>query len=236
MFINKYCLNYDKYPKGIEMENQTISKRKSFIYVLILVFRIFYFLFWLSSFLVFMVALYALPRLDISVKLLQPFEFPVLFTYAEKEALVNWSPDLTTEVQMNYGMGVIETATVPGGFLFVYCLIILASLVCIILSIRYTIRILKSLRGGSFFIVENGIRLRWIAVLSIVVFITDKLGLIVSSSYMRDKLDYPHLKFSAFNLYAIVNIETILSALFLLVIAEVFRVGAKLKQENDLTI
>ena len=54
--------------------------------------------------------------------------------------------------------------------------------------------------------------------------------------YVGQKVIYEALNFQMVNWLSLKNIDAVFYGLFLIVIAEVFRLGAQLKEENDLTI
>lgn len=78
-----------------------------------------------------------------------------------------------------------------------------------------------------------------IALLSIAACIIESLRIFLSSLYLFDKLEFSGVHFIGSPLRYVpflIKREYILASLFLLVIAEAFRIGAQLKQENDMTI
>ena len=95
---------------------------------------------------------------------------------------------------------------------------------------------LEAAQTGNFLVTKNAIRMRHMALLFIFVFFIDKLSLLISSSFLTDKLDFPGVHFMSVNYYSFARWEYVFFYLFLLVVAEAFRIGAQLKQENDLTI
>lgn len=107
---------------------------------------------------------------------------------------------------------------------------------CALLITYLIIKMLKDAQDGTFLVIKNAIRLRYIALLLIVALARDKIIIMVSSAYFRDKIEYPGLEFSDINPYTFSSWKYIFIFLFLLIIAEAFRLGAQLKEENDLTI
>ena len=75
-----------------------------------------------------------------------------------------------------------------------------------------------------------------IALLAIVGLVADKIIAIAVSDYLSHKLEFPGIAFSSMNIYTIINFESVFQAMFMVVIAEVFRTGAKIREENELTI
>ena len=95
---------------------------------------------------------------------------------------------------------------------------------------------LKNAQEGTFLVAKNAIRLRYIALLNIALLLIDKILIVVSSSYLNDKLEFSGIEFSNINWYFFSSWKYIFLYLFLIIIAEAFRLGAQLKEENDLTI
>jgi hypothetical protein len=86
-------------------------------------------------------------------------------------------------------------------------------------------------------LIENVVRLRWIALLNIGAFLSTRFSSIFTSNYLASKIQLVGIHFENLNLQMIFgNADIIIFNLFLLIIAEVFRVGAAMKNEQDLTI
>jgi hypothetical protein len=94
-------------------------------------------------------------------------------------------------------------------------------------------RMLSSLRGGSPFIRVNGKRLRWIGAAVIGLGLAKAAFTIPANLFLTARLDIPgiHPKY-------LVGIdgEYILIGLLILVLAEIFRVGAEMREEQELTV
>lgn len=132
--------------------------------------------------------------------------------------------------------GVIITNGLPKKALYTASIGIIVHISCILLMISLICKILESARNGNFLLAKNAIRLRHIALLGIVLLLLDKVFTIISSSYLSNKLEFPGIEFNSFNYYSYAEWKYIFLYLFLLIIAEAFRLGAQIKQENDLTI
>lgn len=137
---------------------------------------------------------------------------------------------------MSQGMGIIGVDHLPKDFVALHSIITVLGVTCVLLSLKLTIAILEAVKQGGFLIIENAIRLRGIALLSISTFFIERLASFASSFYLSDKLHFSGLEFTSINFYSFFNTQSIFYSLFLLVIAEAFRIGALLKQESDLTI
>lgn len=102
-----------------------------------------------------------------------------------------------------------------------------------LLVIILLIKIVKTLENNNPFILKNVVRIRQIAVLLILLaplqmFITYGYGLLINTRF--------YLNGNELGTKINIGFETILVGLIVLVIAEVFRTGVELKQDQDLTI
>ena len=165
-----------------------------------------------------------------------PAGFTVMFSL-DQDGIVN-IPNHMIETTFNIknAMGIIGVDQLPKSFLLGYSSISMLAYFCILFSLRLTIKILEAAKLGDFLIIKNAIRLRWIALLGIGCIFFDRLAAILASSYLYDKLEYPGLEFTHINFFTFITLQSVFSFLFLWVIAEAFRIGSQLKQENDLTI
>lgn len=107
---------------------------------------------------------------------------------------------------------------------------------CGLLMIYLIIKMLKNAQDGTFLTSTNAIRLRYIALLNILILLYNKVFLFISTSYLRDKMVFPGIEFHDIPWHALSGWQYIFLFLFLLIIAEALRLGAQLKEENDLTI
>jgi len=165
-----------------------------------------------------------------------PAGFTVMFSLSQ-DGIVNIPNQITgTTFNIENAMGIIGVDQLPKGFLLAYSGISVLANVCILYSLRWTINILEAAKQGDFLIIENAIRLRWIALLGIGCIFFDRLATIFASFYLYDKLEYPGLEFTNINFFSFMTLQSVFSFLFLWVIAEAFRIGSQMKQENDLTI
>lgn len=162
--------------------------------------------------------------------------FPVIFKL-QSEGILN-IPDITSEANFYilHTRGLLVSDTIPKDFLGLFSILQLLMISSILLIFRLTIRILDTALLGRFLMLVNAIRLRHIALLGIVYFILEHLMTLISAHYFSDKLEYSNVSFTELHLFSWFNLNVLLTSLFLLVIAEAFRIGARLKEENDLTI
>lgn len=214
------------------MEKETKSHGGPLIGFLLTFFRVIFFLFAISilfwalhSFFVFATDAPALHM-----------EFPVLFSI---DSNLQWqNPQIfeSSNLYLHNSIGTISADFLPKGFLAIYSLISLAANLCALFAIKYVIRILEAVQSGSFLVVENATRLRAIAIFGIGLFFIDKVATTYSAYYFSSQLELSNLNFTSMNIFSFQHLESVFGALFLLVIAEAFRIGAQLKKENDLTI
>lgn len=86
---------------------------------------------------------------------------------------------------------------------------------------------------GNPFIRENGIRLRWIGTAVIGLGLAKAAFSIPATLFLTTRLDIPGIHFK----YRVgIDGEYILIGLLILVLAEIFRVGAEMREEQELTI
>ncbi|WP_209404276.1 DUF2975 domain-containing protein [Pseudozobellia sp. WGM2] len=214
------------------MEGETKVHGGPLIGYLLTIFRIIFFLFAIS---ILFWALYSFFVFATDAPALH-MEFPVLFSI---ENSLKWQIPQNFEpsnLYLHNSIGSISADFLPKRFLAIYSLISLAANLCALLSIKYVIRILEAVRSGNFLIVDNANRLRKIAIIAIALFLIDKLAITYSAYYFSDKLEFNDLNFTSINMFSFQHLESVFGALFLLIIAEAFRIGAQLKKENDLTI
>lgn len=218
------------------MDPQKSVPGKGLIKFLIIVFRTFYFILWFSVIVVVILEFVSLRKIFDPTGFPFPIDFTVYFSIDENSGVTTWDLDENSNFSINYAMGSIKVSSVPSHFMALYCLLILVLFVLMMLSLRLIIKILKTVKDKSFLLIENALRLRWIALLGVAILFADKITLYTASNYLSNHIEYPGVKFTNINVYIIQNSESVFSSLFLLVIAEVFRIGAKLREEQALTI
>ncbi|PCJ93199.1 MAG: hypothetical protein COA50_14280 [Flavobacteriaceae bacterium] len=167
---------------------------------------------------------------------LSPPNFPVLFSLTNEGVFNSSSVIEESSFVFNEGMGYVSIVNPSKGMVVFRVILTMLGAVCMLVSLRQTILILEAVKEARFLIIKNALRLRWIALLGIAMFFFDKLSTLVSYAYFSDKLELSGVAFKKFNYFILLNIEFIFYCLFLLVIAEAFRVGAQLQEETKLTI
>jgi len=161
---------------------------------------------------------------------------PVVFSFTETGNLISPGIKNAATFKLHNATGIISTDSLTTGTTIFSMVGSVLISICILLIIKLICQILEAAKTNDFLVVKNAIRMRHMALLFIMVFLIDKIKLFVSSSYLADKLEFTGVNFNSVNFYSFANWEYVFFYLFLLVIAEAFRIGAQLKRENDLTI
>ncbi|TMM57972.1 DUF2975 domain-containing protein [Maribacter algarum] len=161
---------------------------------------------------------------------------PIVFSPSNEGILTLPNTDYEYMFHIPAATGTFQAYGLPLKFFYLYSISILVYFACILLITYLIIKMLKNAENGTFLVINNAIRLRYIAILCIVTLLRDKVNIIASSHYLKDKIELPGLEFYDLAPYSFQNWKHIFLYLFLLIIAEAFRIGAQLKEENDLTI
>ena len=106
----------------------------------------------------------------------------------------------------------------------------------VMFSIKFALQILNEVKSGAFLLVENTLRFRWIVLLNVFAFLVYKLSGIINSYYFSQRIAGEEGLSFGINRLSFEGVGAIFWAIFLIIIAEVFRIGAAIKAENDLTI
>jgi hypothetical protein len=218
------------------MKNKNIKNQNTRVNVLLIIFRGLYFLTIVS------IALMVLFLVVMLVSGVYPlnalgFNFPVYFDMIQSNGVAMWSDQTTTPVKMTNVMGSIWLSDIPNVLLVVSSFFSILVIGFGIQSIRLSIRILESVKFRKFFLIENAVRLRWIALFNIAAFLFVRMNSIFTSNYLGSRMELVGIEFENINLHMLFgNVDIVIFNLFLLIIAEVFRVGAEMKNEQDLTI
>lgn len=161
---------------------------------------------------------------------------PVTFTFSETGNFITNGDTTSTLFTLYNGKGFINTPSFSLTSVILSKLVTVAVSLCILFIIKLVCQILEAAKIGHFLVARNAVRMRNMALLFILAFLIEKMYFLISSSYLADKLIFPGVNFTKISFYTFAQWEYILFFLFLLVIAEAFRIGARLKNENDLTI
>lgn len=213
------------------MKALNILYGKRLINFLLNILRILFFLYAFSAILMLIFGFFGLVT-DFDMT---PPEFPVLFSVIN-EGSFNDLGGQASNFKLHGGLGYIGMENPPNGIVIFTNIIWLLVMIGMLISMKQTIFILEAAKKGDFLINENAIRLRWIALIGIALFLLEKTYSIFTYVYFSDRLELSGVSFESFNTFAFMNTEFIFYSLFLLVIAEAFRVGSQLKEETELTI
>jgi hypothetical protein len=93
--------------------------------------------------------------------------------------------------------------------------------------------VFRTLRDGRPFVPANAARIRWIAYAVILGEIARSIVLFAGNAYARSHFAADGLSFDS---WPSINVFAILHGLIILVIAEVFRAGTRLDEDQSLTI
>lgn len=166
----------------------------------------------------------------------QAVNLPVVFNHTEKGIFTLPHIDYDYIFRIPHATGTFLAYGLPLKLFYIQSIGTVLKSVCILLMLYLIIKILKSAQKGILLIVNNAIRLRYIALLSISILLIDKIVFFISSVYLSDKLEFPGIEFSTINWYSFGSWKLLFFFLFLLIVAEALRLGSQVKQENDLTI
>ena len=204
------------------METSTNSSGNRFVNLLLMIFKVFYYLF---SFTIVSIAIFLVGSMWGQSFDIKTSGVMLYFSLPEMVGQVLWSDAQASDFVIDQAIGTLSIDKVPVDVKRVHFFMTMITSTFILLSIRLTIAILKSVKNQAFLLVENAIRLRWIALLTIAIFLSDKLNTVLTSTFLAGKLQLESVQFTGSNWLVLNHFETIFMSLFLLVIAEVFRVA-----------
>ena len=204
--------------------------------ILLFIFRLFYVLIWIAIAVMSIIFIISIFNLNETAGFPRPAGFRIYFSLLDEAGVARWGDEVTSTFYISDALGSIKLSNIPYDFMAIYSLMSLLLGIVIQLSIRLTIKILKTVITKSFLLIENAVRLRWIALFGVAIFFIDKITGSITAAYLNNYIELPGVKFEIINLFTFINVESVFHSLFLLVIAEIFRLGAKLKEEHDLTI
>lgn len=161
---------------------------------------------------------------------------PIDFSPTDKGILTLPHTDYEYMFDIPIATGNFRAFGLPLKFFFLDSIGTMLNFACSLLIVYLIIKMLKDAQDGGLLVSKNAIRLRYIALLCILLLLYNKIFLFISTSYLRDKIEFTGLEFHDFSWYTLNGWQYIFLYLFLLIIAEAFRLGAQAKEENDLTI
>jgi hypothetical protein len=129
--------------------------------------------------------------------------------------------------------GALNFAPHPGAFLALHVLIVIVLGALGGFAILQLRNVLRTMRDGQPFVPGNATRLRWIA-LAVIAFELTRFAVALFDNYYAKT--YFVSEGLQFRVWPDLNVGAIVNGLIILVIAEVFRVGTRLDEEQSLTV
>lgn len=161
-------------------------------------------------------------------------DIPVSFSVDPRTIPVR-APSLGVEgAQIEHARGTVKFSPPPGASLVVPVLLGLVVFFALALFVVGQLRaVFRTLRDGRPFVPANATRIRWIAVAVIAGELGRAVVMYSSNSYVMTHFSANGLRFDA---RPDVNLFTLIHGLIILAIAEVFRAGTRLDEDQSLTI
>ena len=158
---------------------------------------------------------------------------PVSFTVDSGTHHVT-APTLGIEdAQIRSVRGLLRFSLRKGAFFLGNAILLIVLLIVTMCVVGLLRAVFRTLRDGQPFVPANATRIRWIAYVGILSELIRSAVVFYENSYAMTYFSAEGLRFDArpdFNIVAIIN------ALILLVIAEVFRAGTRLDEDQSLTV
>ncbi|MBC8345295.1 MAG: DUF2975 domain-containing protein [Candidatus Marinimicrobia bacterium] len=166
---------------------------------------------------------------EYSSGLVTPIEFSV-----NEQGTATFDSDQTVPVKINHAKGFFKIdRPVPTMLMVVFFLLNLVVSGLILWVIYALWKIVQSVRQKNPFIVKNGRRLRIIAFSMIGIELIQGLANLIKMLYLEPRLNFDTILVQS---KIHISFHVIVAGLVILVIAEAFRIGAELKEEQELTI
>lgn len=161
-------------------------------------------------------------------------DIPVSFS-VDARALPVSAPSLGIEAaQIQNVRGSLKFPPPPGASLVAPVLLGLAIMLAVVLFVLGQLRaVFRTLRDGQPFVPANSTRIRWIALVVIFGELARAAVVFFANSYAMTYFSANGLRFDA---RPDLNVLTIIHGLIILAIAEVFRTGTRLNEDQTLTI
>ena len=161
--------------------------------------------------------------------LITPIEFSV-----NEQGTATFDSDQTVPVQINNAKGYFRIdRPIPTTLIVVFFLMDLVASGLILWVIYVLWKIVQSVQQKNPFIVLNGRRLRIIAFSMIGIELSQGLANLIKMLYLE-----PRLQFETIIIQSKIHVSfhVIVAGLVILVIAEAFRIGVEMKEEQELTV
>jgi hypothetical protein len=161
-------------------------------------------------------------------------DIPVSFSI-DAQALPVKAPSLGIErAKIENARGSLKFSPPPGASFVAPALTVLALMLAAVLFVVGQLRaVIRTLRDGRPFVPANATRIRWIAFAVIAVELARAAVIYSTNSYAMTHFSANGLRFDA---RPDLNVVTIVYGLIVLAIAEVFRTGTRLDEDQSLTI
>ena len=161
--------------------------------------------------------------------LITPIEFSV-----NEQGTATFDSDQTVPVQINNAKGYFRIERpIPTTLIVVFFLMNLVVSGLILCVIYVLWKIVQSVKQKNPFIVLNGRRLRIIAFSMIGIELSQGLANLIKMLYLAPRLQFETIIIQS-KIY--VSFHVIVAGLVILVIAEAFRIGVEMKEEQELTV
>jgi hypothetical protein len=140
---------------------------------------------------------------------------------------------VAADIRDAHGSGTLRFPPPSGVMLTTTALLAAAGLAIGLWVLTQLRDVFRTLRDGHPFVAANATRIRWIGYAVIIGAIVDSLATYGANAYARSHFAADGLRFDA---WPRLDMYAIICGLIILVIAEVFRAGARLDEDQSLTI
>ena len=137
------------------------------------------------------------------------------------------------DIRDAHGSGTLRFPPPSGMVLTTTALLVALGLAIGLWALGHLRAVFRTLRDGRPFVAANAMRIRWIGYAVILGEVVQSLVLFGGNAYARTHFAVDALRFDA---WPRIDIFAIIHGLIILVIAEVFRAGARLDEDQSLTI
>jgi hypothetical protein len=159
--------------------------------------------------------------------------FQIQFSKINLSELNQQQTDGANSVYLTNGEGRLHVPNTGKRFFFFRVILVFVDTILNIVIIYLLQKIFSNLKNGDFFVRENGIFIRKIAIIVLLLAVIPAIVNFILNHYLTNNIYIQGITFKAsFNF----DFTTTFLALLIFVIAQVFIKGAELKEDNDLTI
>ena len=212
------------------------AKEPALIRLLTFIFAFFLIIALLSALALFIQMVHFLFEFNELVQINRPFTFQVFLNEALFNGVIQWDAQQQADFHITTQVGQLQINQAHGRFLalnnFFHFLIAIA----VIVSMLKATEILNSAKSGHFLLSENAARLKWIVMLNLLALGINQLSFFAASWYFDPRIAIEHDISLGVQWFSFGGVGMVLWSIFFIIITEVFRIGATLKREHDLTI